>query len=316
MKASKDPSSVFLKGGEWLNSISKGLFEVDKEFTFAKSLPYDFSLPSRKEVSSLLDILKPILLPFGKNLGTSEAEKILQANSLIEKFSFQFRKLAHRTFLFDAFEKDLKFTSEEIDDFVTEKLSRLLEKLADIKMLIYSDVKKAFDSDPAVYNYSEIVSSYPSILAMFHHRVSHELYKSKTPLLPRLISEAAHSLTGIDIHPGATIGKSFFIDHGTGVVIGETSEIGDNVTIYQGVTLGVKNFPTDENNQIIKGLKRHPVLQDNVTIYSGSSILGRVTIGKGSIIGGNIWLTDSVPENSRVIQMRPKSSAFEFGAGI
>jgi serine O-acetyltransferase len=160
----------------------------------------------------------------------------------------------------------------------------------------------AFIGDPAAKSISEIIFCYPNTMAMTYHRIAHELYKSGVPLIPRIISEMAHSRTGIDIHPGAQIGEHFFIDHGTGTVIGETCIIGNNVRIYQGVTLGAKSFPLDENNNPIKDIPRHPIVEDDVTIYSGATVLGRVTIGKGSEIGGNVWITESVPAGTKIIQ--------------
>jgi serine O-acetyltransferase len=157
------------------------------------------------------------------------------------------------------------------------------------------DVGAAFDGDPAAKSYEEIVISYPCITAIATHRIAHELYLKDVPLIPRIMSEYAHSKTGIDIHPGAKIGKNFFIDHGTGVVIGETTIIGDNVRIYQGATLGAMSFPKDERGRVIKGGKRHPTIEDNVTIYAEATILGDVVIGKGAIIGGNVWIKQSVP---------------------
>ena len=154
------------------------------------------------------------------------------------------------------------------------------------------------------------------MLALTSHRIAHELYRLDVPLIPRIISEHAHSETGIDIHPGATIGESFFIDHGTGVVVGETTIIGRRVRLYQGVTLGAKSFPLDDEGNPIKGVDRHPIIEDEVTIYSGATILGRVTIGRNSIIGGNVWLTRDVPPNSRIAQGRPRTAAFENGGGI
>jgi serine O-acetyltransferase len=153
-------------------------------------------------------------------------------------------------------------------------------------------------------------------MAMINYRIAHALYILDVPLIPRIITEMAHSQTGIDIHPGATIGQKFFIDHGTGVVIGETTIIGNNVRIYQGVTLGAKSFPLDENGNPIKGIPRHPIVEDDVIIYSGATILGRVTIGKGSVIGGNVWLTESVPPGTHVLQQKPMEMLFENGGGI
>jgi len=171
----------------------------------------------------------------------------------------------------------------------------LLSQLPKIRELLKGDVVAAFDGDPAAKSYEEIVISYPCIIAIATHRIAHELYLKNVPLIPRIMSECAHSKTGIDIHPGAKIGKNFFIDHGTGVVIGETTVIGDNVKLYQGTTLGAFSFPKDERGRIIKGAKRHPTIEDNVTIYAEATILGDVVIGKGAVISGNVWIKQSVP---------------------
>jgi serine O-acetyltransferase len=171
----------------------------------------------------------------------------------------------------------------------------LLNRLPVIREMLKGDVMAAFDGDPAAKSYEEIIISYPCIVAIATYRIAHELYIKEVPLLPRIMGEYAHSVTGIDIHPGAKIGKNFFIDHGTGVVIGETSVIGDNVKIYQGTTLGALSFPKDERGRIIKGGKRHPTIEDNVTIYAEATILGDVVIGRDSIIGSNVWIKESVP---------------------
>jgi serine O-acetyltransferase len=166
--------------------------------------------------------------------------------------------------------------------------------------MLKGDVRAAFDGDPAAKSYEEIVISYPCITAIATYRVAHELYLKQVPLLPRIMSECAHARTGIDIHPGATIGRNFFIDHGTGVVIGETSIIGNNVKMYQGVTLGALSFRKDQRGRIIKSGKRHPTIEDNVIIYAEATILGDVVIGKGSVIGGNVWIKESVPSGVTV----------------
>jgi serine O-acetyltransferase len=176
----------------------------------------------------------------------------------------------------------------------------LLDKLSEIRETMKLDVIAALEGDPAARNLDEIVLSYPGIKAITIQRIAHELYLKNVPLIPRMMGEYAHRMTGIDIHPGAKLGKSIFIDHGTGVVIGETSVIGDNVKIYQGVTLGALSFPKDACGKIIKGAKRHPTIEDDVTIYSGATILGNIIIGKGSLIGGNVWLTESVEPGTRV----------------
>ncbi|MBS1320045.1 MAG: serine acetyltransferase [Parabacteroides sp.] len=178
-----------------------------------------------------------------------------------------------------------------------------INKIPYIKYLLSTDVKAILDGDPAAKSLSEIIFCYPAVHAILHQRVAHELLKLGVPVLPRIITEMAHSETGIDIHPGAQIGEYFSIDHGTGIVVGQTAIIGNHVRLYQGVTLGAKNFTLDEEGLPID-VPSHPIIEDYVTIYSNASILGRITIGKGSVIGGNIWLTHSVPPNSKVLQTR------------
>lgn len=182
-----------------------------------------------------------------------------------------------------------------------------LSTLPEIAEVLNTDIEAAYNGDPAALSFEEILLSYPGFEAISIYRLAHEFYKLNIPLLPRIMTEQAHSLTGIDIHPGATIGKYFFIDHGTGVVIGETCIIGSNVKIYQGVTLGAKSFELDDKGNPVKGIKRHPNIEDNVVIYSGATILGgNTTIGHNSIIGGNVWLTESVAPNSVVYNATPK----------
>jgi serine O-acetyltransferase len=174
--------------------------------------------------------------------------------------------------------------------------------LAGIRSLLDTDVAAAYKGDPAARSVDEVLLCYPGMVAMIHHRIAHRLHGLGVPLVARIIAELAHSETGIDIHPGARIGPGFFIDHGTGVVIGETCVIGSNVRIYQAVTLGAKRFTSDAEGLLHKGLPRHPVVEDDVVIYAGASVLGRITIGRGSVIGGNVWLTHSIPPGSNVTQ--------------
>jgi len=175
-------------------------------------------------------------------------------------------------------------------------------RLASIRALLDTDVQAAYRGDPAARSVDEVLLCYPGILAIIHHRLAHELYRLGVPLVARILAELAHSQTGIDIHPGAQIGAGFFIDHGTGVVIGETAVIGDRVRVYQAVTLGAKRFAVDTNGHLLKGEPRHPIVEDDVVIYAGATVLGRITIGRGSTIGGNVWLTRSVPPGSNVAQ--------------
>lgn len=174
--------------------------------------------------------------------------------------------------------------------------------LPEVRALLDTDVLAAFEGDPAARSVDEVLLCYPGVLAMIHHRIAHRLYRLGLPLLARIVAELAHAQTGIDIHPGAAIGPSFFIDHGTGVVIGETAQIGERVRLYQAVTLGAKRFPADEHGRLQKGLPRHPIVEDDVVIYAGATLLGRITIGRGAVIGGNVWVTRSVPAGAHVTQ--------------
>jgi serine O-acetyltransferase len=187
-----------------------------------------------------------------------------------------------------------------------EEAINFLRELPQIKKTLTTDVQAAYDGDPAAKNVDEVIISYPGVFAITIHRIAHRLWQQNIPLLPRMMSEHAHSITGIDIHPGASIGESFFIDHGTGVVIGETTEIGDQVRIYQGVTLGALSLPKDQVEQL-RQEKRHPTIEDDVTIYAGATILGGETvIGRGSVIGGSVWITSSVPPGTKVFLAPPK----------
>jgi serine O-acetyltransferase len=191
-----------------------------------------------------------------------------------------------------------------------------LAELPELRRLVHSDVEAAYEGDPALKSRDEAIFAYPGIFGITNQRIAHRLHVLGVPLIPRIITEYAHTLTGIDIHPGARIGEKFFIDHGTGVVIGETAIIGRNVTLYQGVTLGAKSFPLDASGNPIKGIDRHPIVEDDVVVYAGATILGRITIGKGSSVGGNVWLTSSVPPGSRVTQVEARELRFANGAGI
>ena len=202
---------------------------------------------------------------------------------------------------------------EAVTDAATA--SAFMERIPRIRELLETDVDAIAHNDPAVKSLQEIVFCYPAVTAMIYYRTAHELYGLGVPVIPRMLTEYAHSATGIDIHPGAVIGDHFAIDHGTGIVIGETAVIGSHVTMYQGVTLGARNFSYDAQG-LPRNIPRHPILEDGVTVYSNASILGRVTIGRNSVIGGNVWLTRSVPANSRILQGKPQETTFTDGAGI
>jgi serine O-acetyltransferase len=220
----------------------------------------------------------------------------------------------------DAHEK--RTPVENLDQAASEIVNRFIATLPLLRTMLVDDVKAAYNGDPAALSYAEVKLAYPGLTAITSHRIAHELYKLNVPLIPRMMSEQTHSKTGIDIHPGATIGKGFFIDHGTGVVIGETCHIGNNVKLYQGVTLGAKSFPLDEHGRPIKHIQRHPTVEDNVIIYSNSTILGGDTVlGKGTVVAGNVFVLDSTPpgslvtraEGGVVVRTREASAS---GAGI
>ncbi len=193
---------------------------------------------------------------------------------------------------------------EEIESKAEAKTLEFIAGLPELRRLLYTDVRATYLGDPAAVSTEEVIYCYPAIRAISNYRIAHRLVELGVPIIPRMISEQAHSETGIDIHPSATIGESFTIDHGTGVVVGATAIIGNNVKIYQGVTLGAKSFDTDENNNPIKGIPRHPIIGDNVVIYSNASILGRIKVGANAVIGGNLWVTEDVAEGEKLVQAK------------
>jgi len=270
---------------------------------------YDRQLPSVQKLKEIVDVIREIIFPgyFGNQLVTeSSIQYHIGVNC--EKLNHLLAEQIYKALAFEANGSDIEATAEE-------KARNFLFKVPEIKRLLSTDVKAIYDNDPAAKNYGEIIFCYPAMKALLNYRIAHELFLLQIPLIPRIITEMAHTETGIDIHPGATIGEYFSIDHGTGVVIGQTSIIGNHVCLYQGVTLGAKNFVLDEVGNPID-IPRHPILEDNVTVYSNSSILGRITIGKGTIVGGNVWLTHSVPPNSRIIQHKAVEDVFSGGLGI
>lgn len=251
-------------------------------------------LPVRDKILEVLDLLIEILFPgyTGKRSVKKSNIEFIVIDILYHVYS-ELTEQIERAYKYQCRMQDCD--TGDCRAMAEEAALHLLTQLSKIRELLKGDVGAAFDGDPAAKSYEEIVISYPCITAIATYRIAHELYLRQIPLIPRIMSECAHSKTGIDIHPGATIGRNFFIDHGTGVVIGETTIIGNNVKIYQGTTLGAMSFPKDERGRIIKGKKRHPTIEDDVTIYAEATILGNVTIGKGAIIGGNVWVKQSVP---------------------
>ncbi|MCU4176565.1 serine O-acetyltransferase [Carboxylicivirga sp. N1Y90] len=209
-------------------------------------------------------------------------------------------------------EMDVPGVREQAHNMAAEFISQLPE----IRRVLSTDVEAAYLGDPAAKSKGEVIFCYPAIRAISNYRIAHALVQIDVPLIPRIISEMAHSETGIDIHPRATIGEFFAIDHGTGVVIGATSIIGTNVKLFQGVTLGAKSFPLDEDGNPIKGVPRHPIIESNVIIYAQATILGRITVGESSVIGGNVWVTNNVAPYSKIVQGKPRDNFFAGGAGI
>ena len=252
------------------------------------------NLPVRGEILQILDLLFEVLFPghTGKRTVTKSNIKFIVGDILCQIYT-ELSEQIERAYLYQC--KIDKCEGCDCRTMAENVTQHLLTQLPKIRQMLKGDVGAAFDGDPAAKSYEEIVISYPCITAIATYRIAHELYLKQVPLVPRIMSECAHSKTGIDIHPGAKIGKNFFIDHGTGVVIGETTIIGDKVKIYQGTTLGAMSFPKDERGRIIKGGKRHPTIEDNVTIYAEATILGDIIIGKNSVIGGNVWIKESVP---------------------
>jgi serine O-acetyltransferase len=256
------------------------------------------ALPSVDELARFIDLTRAVIFPgfFGIQDTRRDALKYHLGHNL-EAISRIIANEGLSGLCFDCgHDSGCVNCGEQSEKIALEFIGRIPE----IRRLLSLDVEAAFDGDPAAKSHAEIIFCYPSVTALTHHRIAHELFALGLPIIPRVISEMAHSATGIDIHPGATIGERFFIDHGTGVVIGETSVIGDNVRLYQGVTLGAKSFPKDSNGNPIKGIPRHPIVQDNVIVYSGATILGRITVGKGSVVGANTWVTEDVPPGSKV----------------
>ena len=272
-------------------------------------------LPSVEQVKEIVRLVKTIIFPdyFNKRQSDESIRSYYIGVHMEELLTLLTKQIAHGLQFCDDCEaiKTKAQVYAEAERLATEFINALPE----IKRLLYTDVQAMFDNDPAAPNYGEVIFCYPVINTMTHYRIAHKLHELKVPVIPRIITEQAHSKTGIDIHPGAQIGEYFAIDHGTGVVIGETCIIGDHVTLYQGVTLGAKSFKYDENGNMLN-IPRHPIIEDFVTVYSNASILGRITIGHHSIIGGNIWVTNDVSPYSRVQQSKAVTSDFDGGLGI
>jgi len=274
------------------------------------------ALPSRDIIAGIIEDLRSVLFPgyFGVSEVSDESMRF-HVGSTLDQISYVLLEQIRRGLCFTC-AGDTPERCGECEMQAQRSVQMFLSQLPEVQKILATDVQAAFEGDPAATNSDEAIFCYPGILAITNYRLAHELAKLEVPLIPRIIAEHAHSLTGIDIHPGAEIGDSFFIDHGTGVVIGETAVIGKKVRVYQGVTLGARSFPLDENGRPVKGIPRHPIVEDSVVIYSGATILGRVTIGRNSVIGGNVWLTRSVSPNTHITQAQVRQDQFEEGGGI
>jgi serine O-acetyltransferase len=263
-------------------------------------------LPSRASCIDIMHQLRSIIFPGYFQLSEySEEGMTFHVGAILDRVAINLQEQIKRGYCFScAGENTLQQCTERAENITRAFVGRI----PDVMRMLGEDVQAAYEGDPAAKSPGETIFCYPGIFAITNHRIAHELFKLGVPLIPRILSEDAHSKTGIDIHPGARIGRKFFIDHGTGVVIGETTIIGDRVRIYQGVTLGAKSFPLDEHGNPIKGIDRHPIIEDDVVIYAGATILGRITVGARSVIGGNVWLTRSVAPESAISQGKePKS---------
>jgi serine O-acetyltransferase len=271
-------------------------------------------LPSRKELQNILDGLAAVLFPNRLGQPDLNDEGIdYFVGHMLENLLRELYKQIRRELQFISGQQGIDSVAHEQAIVITREFA---SHLPEVRALLDTDIQAAYEGDPAAKTADEVLVCYPGITAIMHHRLAHILYQLGVPLVARIISELAHSATGIDIHPGAKIGESFFIDHGTGVVIGETAIIGKHVRVYQAVTLGAKRFQKDADGHLVKGNVRHPIVEDDVVIYAGATILGRITIGQGSTIGGNVWLTHSVSPGSNITQASVRSELFHDGGGI
>lgn len=304
---------------EYPQSIREVISSLSEEESF-KSMCHrhhpEHPTPSIQTISEIVELVREIVFPgyYGGSPTRPESVKYYIGVNV----ELLYEKLKEQVFA------GLCFSCSDNDNFVYSEVKlkaqeialNFIEKLPELRSILSLDVEAAFLGDPAAQSQAEVIFCYPGIRAITNYRIAHTLLTLGVPLIPRIISEMAHSQTGIDIHPRAKIGEAFNIDHGTGVVIGATSIIGKNVKIYQGVTLGAKSFPLDEEGNPIKGIDRHPIVEDNVIIYAQATILGRIRIGRNTIIGGNVWVTSDVAPNSRILQEKFRFSGFIMGDGI
>jgi serine O-acetyltransferase len=299
--------------------LKKAIAELSNENSY-KSVCHkhlhDQPMPSIQSLQQIVDLLREILYPgyFGESDVRSESIQYYLGVNTEKVFNLLVDQI-HAGLCFSCTnegEEDTLLHRNAAYDMATQ----FIKQLPQLRKILSTDVEVAYLGDPAAQSRGEVIFCYPAIRAITNYRIAHSLLKLGVPLIPRMISEMAHSETGIDIHPNAQIDESFTIDHGTGVVIGATSIIGKNVKLFQGVTLGAKNFKLDDSGNPIKGIPRHPIVEDNVVIYAQATILGRITVGANSIIGGNVWVTNDVPSGSKIVQFKPRDAYFAEGSGI
>lgn len=271
----------------------KGLFHQHRE---------GYPLPSSTVLEEIVQLSRAILFPgfFGKSQVNIQTIQY-QIGVEVEKLSYLLKEQILAGLCFSE-DYEAKSSMVDLKKQARELASEMISRLPKVRSVLATDVEAAYNGDPAAKSYAEILLCYPVLKALTSYRLAHELFLMGVPLIPRMMTEMAHSETGIDIHPGATIGSHFTIDHGTGVVIGETCVIGNHVKLYQGVTLGAKSFPLDEQGNPIKGIPRHPIIEDDVIVYANATLLGRITIGRGATVGANTWILEDMPPEAKVFK--------------
>lgn len=271
----------------------KGLFHQHRE---------GYPLPSSTVLEEIVQLSRAILFPgfFGKSQVNIQTIQY-QIGVDVEKLSYLLKEQILAGLCFSE-DYETKSGMVDLKKQARELASEMISRLPKVRSVLATDVEAAYNGDPAAKSYAEILLCYPVLKALTSYRLAHELFLMGVPLIPRMMTEMAHSETGIDIHPGATIGSHFTIDHGTGVVIGETCVIGNHVKLYQGVTLGAKSFPLDEQGNPIKGIPRHPIIEDDVIVYANATLLGRITIGRGATVGANTWILEDMPPEAKVFK--------------
>jgi serine O-acetyltransferase len=296
-----------------INGIVQSLHDARQQWRQSQrrsTEPGSREFPSRDALAIIVDSLKGVLFPL--RLGPPDLRHESEDFHVAHALDAALHALLKQVRLELKYNAALNgHSTQDLEQEVLEVTRDFGNALPEIRALLDSDVLAAWQGDPAARSVDEVLLCYPGVLAMIHYRLANRLFRLGLPLLARIITELAHGTTGIDIHPGATIGAGFFIDHGTGVVIGETAVIGERVRIYQAVTLGAKRFPTDAEGHLQKGLPRHPVVEDDVVIYAGATILGRIVIGKAAVIGGNVWLTHDVPAGGYISQAESQAGLRE-----